>query len=103
MLHRIRIPEVRAISRLLCAVTIAAIALAAWVSPASAHALYDRSQPASRGQLETPGQVQVSFTEEVEPQFSQLEVLDVSRKRVDLGDSHASPGSGKALVVSVPK
>ena len=55
MLHRIRIPEVRAISRLLCAVTIAAIALAAWVSPASAHALYEKSQPASGGQLQDAG------------------------------------------------
>jgi copper transport protein len=89
-------------TRLLCAVVIAAVLLAGSVASASAHALYEKSQPASGGQLETPGQIQVSFTEDVEPQFSELEVLDTSRKRVDLGDSHLTPGSTKSLVVSVP-
>ncbi|MCC7370029.1 MAG: copper resistance protein CopC [Chloroflexi bacterium] len=71
--------------------------------PASAHALYERSQPATGGRLETPGQIQVWFTEPVEPAFSEIEVLDTSRKRVDLQDSHAAPGEPKALVVSVPE
>jgi copper transport protein len=93
----------RVLTRLLVACAIAILALGAAGRTASAHALYEKSQPASGGQLETPGQVQVSFTEAVEPQFSQLEVLDVSRKKVDLGDSHAAPGTGKALVVSVPQ
>ncbi len=34
---------------------------------ASAHALYEKSQPATGAQLETPGQLQVWFTEAVEP------------------------------------
>src|SRR4051812_7901259 len=82
---------------------LAAVLLGTTARRASAHALYEKSQPATGGQLETPGQVQVSFTEDVEPQFSQLEVLDTSRRKVDLDDSHGPPGSPKALIVSVPQ
>src|SRR5439155_4796079 len=91
------------ISRLLSACAVAVVLFATVPSLTFAHALYDKSQPASGGQLDSPGQLQVSFTEAVEPQFSELQVLDVSRKRVDLGDSHAAAGDGKALVVSVPQ
>lgn len=72
------------------------------VQSASAHALYEKSQPATGGRLETPGQIQVWFTEPVEPAFSELEILDTSRKRVDLQDSHGAPGEPKALLVSAP-
>jgi methionine-rich copper-binding protein CopC len=70
---------------------------------AAAHALYERSQPGSGARLETPGQIQVWFTEAVEPAFSELEVLDASRRRVDLQDTHLAPGEPKALAVSVPQ
>jgi methionine-rich copper-binding protein CopC len=89
--------------RALLIVALAAVLLGTTARPASAHALYEKSQPATGGQLETPGQIQVSFTEDVEPQFSQLEVLDTSRRKVDLDDSHSPPGSPKALTVSVPQ
>jgi copper transport protein len=88
--------------RLLAGLLLAAFVLAGTPSGASAHALYEKSQPASGAQLEAPGQIQVWFTEAVEPTFSELEVLDVSRKRVDLQDTHAAPGEARSLVVSVP-
>ncbi len=89
--------------RVLGALLLAALVLGGTPRAASAHALYERSQPASGAQLEAPGQIQVWFTEAVEPTFSVLEVLDASRKRVDLQDTHAAPGEVKALVVSVPE
>ncbi|MGE3268514.1 MAG: copper resistance protein CopC [Chloroflexota bacterium] len=93
----------RPICRALLGLLLATLFIAGGVRPASAHALYERSQPASGGKLESPGQVQVWFTEPVEPAFSELEVLDTGRKRVDLRDSHGAPGESKALVVTVPE
>ncbi len=82
---------------------IAALALLLAARPAYGHALYERSTPAAGARLEAPGQIQVTFTEEVEPSFSKLEVLDSSRKRVDLDDSRDVLGQPRALIVSVPE
>ncbi|MDP8922099.1 MAG: CopD family protein [Chloroflexota bacterium] len=71
--------------------------------PALGHALYEKSDPPSGGQLQTPGTVRVWFTEDPEPSFSEIQVLDASRKRVDLGDTTAVEGEPRALVVSVPE
>ena len=87
----------------LAATLLAAMLLGGAARPALAHALYEKSQPATGSQLETPGQIQVWFTEDVEPEFSRLEVLDTNRRRVDLDDSHATLGTGRALIVSVPQ
>lgn len=87
----------------LAALGLAALLLGLSGGTALGHALYENSQPASGARLETPGQIQVWFTEDVEPQFSRLEVLDASRRRVDLDDSHPAPGTGRALIVSVPR
>ena len=91
--------------RVLVSLALCALVLASGfgIRTASAHALYEKSQPATGGRLETPGQIQVWFTEPVEPAFSELEVMDTSRRRVDLQDSHAAPGEPKALLVSVPQ
>lgn len=86
---------------LLRSLALASALLLALAGPAFGHALYERSEPASGAQLVAPGQIQVWFTEEVEPSFSKLEVLDSSRKRVDLDDRHPAPGDRKALIVSV--
>src|SRR5215218_9163177 len=68
--------------------------------PALGHALYEKSDPRSGGQLQTPGTIKVWFTEDPEPSFSEIQVLDSSRKRVDLADTSAVPGEPRALVVS---
>src|SRR5829696_1109940 len=86
---------------LLHALGVVGLLLVLTVRPTSAHALYVRSEPASGAQFRPPGQIQVWFTEAVEPDFSKLEVLDSSRKRVDLDDTHAVPGDNRSLVVSV--
>ncbi|MFN8632953.1 MAG: copper resistance protein CopC [Chloroflexota bacterium] len=89
--------------RALAALVLVLLLLGASTSSASAHALYERSQPGSGARLETPGQIQVWFTEAVEPAFSEVEVLDLTRKRVDLQDTHLAPGESKSLIVSVPQ
>jgi copper transport protein len=89
--------------RLLLGLLLAALLVGGTSRTVLGHALYDKSQPSSGGQLDTPGQIQVSFTEDVEPQFSELQVLDASRRRVDLQDSHGPPGAPRALIVSVPQ
>lgn len=89
--------------RVLLVLVLAVLLAGGSARPASAHALYERSQPATGGQLDTPGQIQVWFTEAVEPAFSEIEVLDTTRKRVDLQDTHAAPGEPKSLLVSVPE
>jgi len=82
---------------------LAGLLLAGSVRPVHAHALYERSQPATGSRLETPGQIQVWFTEPVAPELSELQVLDTARRRVDHQDTHLAPGENRALTVSVPQ
>src|SRR5215213_174603 len=89
------------IRQLTLALGVAGLLLALTVSQAFGHALYVKSAPASGARLVPPGQIQVLFTEAVEPDFSKIEVLDSTRKRVDLEDTHAVPGDPKSLIVSV--
>jgi copper transport protein len=89
---------------------VAGFALLGWlawgfvVPPAAlAHATYVRSDPPSGGQLATPGRLRVVFTEDVDPGFSELQVLDSARRRVDLRDTQPVPNDPKSLNVSVPQ
>lgn len=65
-----------------------------------AHALYERSNPPSGGQIQTPGSIQVWFTEAIEPSFSKIELLDASRRKVPV-TSLAVPGDNRALVLEL--
>ncbi|MBX5449989.1 MAG: copper resistance protein CopC [Thermogemmatispora sp.] len=69
------------------------------------HAQYDHSIPAANARLprgQAPRQVKVWFTERIEPAFSELQVWNQRRQRVDLRDSRAVPGDPYALVVDLP-
>jgi copper transport protein len=90
-------------ARLLAATALTLVVLTTCPTPTFAHALLEKSTPATGGQLDSPGQIMATFSEAVEPQFSELQVLDVNRKRVDAGDSQGALGDPKSLVVSVPK
>jgi copper transport protein len=101
-----RLPHLRFRSTLIATLTgllLTALLFGGTVRPASAHALYEKSQPASGGQLQSPGQIMVWFTEPVEPGLSELHVLDTARKRVDLQDTALALGETRALTVSVPE
>ncbi len=70
---------------------------------AHAHATYVRSEPQSGGKLTGPGRVTVYFTEDVDPGFSELQVLDVTLRRVDRRDTQPVPDDRRALSVGVPQ
>ncbi len=81
------------------------VALAAALSiavPVLAHGLIERAEPPAGGAVaQSPAQVQVWFTEPIEPRFSALEVFPAgSIVRIDLGDSRIE--SDNSLVVSLP-
>jgi hypothetical protein len=53
---------------------------------AHAHALLDRADPRVGSTVKTvPRQVSLSFTENIEPAFSSMQVTDASGRRVDEG------------------
>lgn len=69
---------------------------------AHAHATYVRSEPPSGGKLVAPGRIGVFFSEDVDPSFSEVQVLDSNRRQVDRKDTRPVAGDRKALTVSVP-
>ncbi|MPZ15462.1 MAG: c-type cytochrome [Chloroflexi bacterium] len=84
------------------ALMLAVLFLASSVSVVWAHANFVRSDPPSDAVLETaPDRLQLWFSEPVEPGFSEVQVLDASRRRVDRGDSHVAPDDAASMVVSV--
>ena len=71
-------------------------------APVSAHAVLVRANPEANAALDrSPAQVELFFSEAVEPAFSQITVLDSSGKRVDNGDSKVDPADPTRLSVSL--
>lgn len=72
-------------------------------SLAFAHAFLDHAAPAVGSTVRTPpAQVKLWFTQQLEPAFSTLRVVDWSNKRIDRGDAKLDPGDPRILQVSVP-
>jgi copper transport protein len=68
----------------------------------AAHAQYEKSDPPANAILEKgPSQVRVSFSEEPETRFSELQIFDASRQRVDRDNLTAVPGDPRALEIGV--
>lgn len=81
---------------------ILAIPLAWAVSPVSAHALLVRSTPAANAVLErAPVQVELYFSEALEPGLSALRVIDANGRPVDAGDMRLDPAQPVRLTVSL--
>ncbi|HEX2914683.1 MAG TPA: CopD family protein [Chloroflexia bacterium] len=71
---------------------------------AQAHAGYERSDPAANATLpsgQSPAQVQIWFTEQIELRFSEVSVVDKNGTRVDKSDYHQINNEAKSLVVSL--
>jgi copper transport protein len=69
---------------------------------ASAHANLVRSDPASGAVLATaPTQIQLWFSEQPDPHFSDIQVLDTNRQRVDTADMHVALGDQLSLIIGV--
>lgn len=68
----------------------------------AAHALLLRATPSSAQTLaQAPSDVQLLFSEPVDPVFSNVHVLDASGRTVDRGDSHVDPADEHVLAASL--
>jgi copper transport protein len=68
-----------------------------------AHAELDRADPAPGSDLDQPpAQLQLFFSEAVDPSFSRVQLLNDKGDAVDQGDSHVAPDDPRSLIVSLP-
>jgi len=82
------------------AVALAALLLGAGV--ASGHAFLDHAEPRVGSTVKTPpSRVRAWFTQDLEPAFSTLEVVNQSGDRVDLGPAQMDPARGDMLQVAL--
>jgi methionine-rich copper-binding protein CopC len=77
----------------------------AWAFPAAvfAHAFLDHADPKVGSEVDAaPSEVKIYFTEEIEPAFSSIQVLDPNGKQIDKKDFHLDPKDKKLAIVSLP-
>jgi methionine-rich copper-binding protein CopC len=69
-----------------------------------AHAFLKDSEPPVGGTVQTsPNEVRIRFTENIEPAFSSIKVLDPAEKQVDKRDVHLDRSDRALLHVSLPR
>ena len=72
--------------------------------PVFAHAFPDHAVPSVGSVVaQSPAQVQIWFTQKLEPAFSRIEVLDAGGQRVDGGDASVDAQDPSLLRVSLKK
>lgn len=70
---------------------------------AGAHAFLERADPRVGSTVRTPpAQVRLWFTENLEPAFSSVQVVNEAGQRMDNADSHVDPSNLAVLRVSLP-
>ena len=85
------------------AILLLAAAMCIASAPAAAHAFLEHALPAVGSTVhEAPRAIRLWFTEQLEPAFSSVRVLDKSGKEVDAGDSHVDAADSMVLAASVP-
>jgi methionine-rich copper-binding protein CopC len=83
-------------------VVLAIVSLAA--SAAGAHAFLDHANPAVGSTIHgAPVQLQIWFTQELEPAFSTVTVTDSSGAQIDKNDKHVDANDPTLLEVSLPQ
>jgi copper resistance protein C len=71
-------------------------------APAAAHATLDRSDPPVGSTVATaPSALTLTFTQNLEPAFSTIEVRDERGARVDTGKAQVDPGNRRLLRVGL--
>jgi copper resistance protein C len=76
---------------------------AALCCEARAHAFLDHARPPVCATVRaSPAEVRLSFSEDLEPAFSTVKVLDKSGRQVDKQDKHADRRDPAVLTVSLP-
>jgi copper resistance protein C len=80
-----------------------ALYLAAIAPLAAAHAFLDQASPRVGSTVHgSPAQVTLRFTEELEPAFSSVRVVDKDGKQVDREDKQLDPSDRTVMRVSLP-
>lgn len=70
---------------------------------ASAHAVLERSEPRAGSTLRTPPrEVNLWFTENLEPAFSTVRVVDAAGRRVEGADGRVDAGNPARLRITLP-
>ena len=70
---------------------------------AQAHAFLEHTDPeVGKSTKELPKEVKLTFSEPVEPKFSQVKVFDATGKQVDEKNVHLDPKNAQVLIVSLP-
>ena len=71
--------------------------------PAGAHAFLDHASPAVGSTVHTaPTQVKLWFTQELEAEFSTVQVSTAGGERIDKADARLDPADATLLSVSLP-
>ncbi len=69
-----------------------------------AHALLEHSSPAAGASVQkSPPQMKLWFSDELEPAFSTIRVIDAGGRRVDRNDVHVDATDARILEVSLPE
>ena len=86
---------------LIIAATLAALVFA---QPALSHAMLERANPRVGSTVQSaPAKVELWFSQELEPAFSTLKVVDKAGRQVDMGDKTVDARERSRLVVSLPQ
>jgi methionine-rich copper-binding protein CopC len=81
-----------------------AVLLLVLPSSVLAHAFVDHSDPKVGSEVSpAPTEIKIWFTQDIEPDFSKIEVRDGKGNQVDLKDTHQDSKDKRLLIVSVPK
>jgi hypothetical protein len=82
----------------------ASISLALAASPAFAHAMLRKAEPAVGGVVAaSPKQIRLKFSEGVEPRFSSIALATQAGAPVPTGKPALDPGDASALIAAVPQ
>jgi methionine-rich copper-binding protein CopC len=90
------------LKRMYLRLTVAACALLVAVPMAFAHAVPVTMTPAKDSTVSAPTEVSIVFSEELEPKFSSLELLDPTGMVVSKTPSVADPKNAKHLTLALP-
>jgi copper resistance protein C len=83
---------------------VVAMAVSLQSTPALAHAMLVKAEPARRASLTvTPTQVRLWFNEEVEKDYASLTVLNADKAAVTEVKPHTAPDDPKAIVLPLPE
>ncbi len=88
--------------RRLSTIVMAGVLLLGGATEAVAHAFLERADPRVGSTVRTsPGQVRLWFTEQLEPAFSSVRVVNANGQQVDKGDAQVDPAAPKQLRISL--